>query len=228
VTRYDRRTRLLAASLSGVAGYVDAIGFVTLGGFFVSFMSGNTTRVAVGLAEGTSAGLTAAGLIGAFVLGVIAGSLLGRQAQANRRPAVLIFVAALLVLASTSGAQGAPFTAMVVVAIAMGAENTVFAEAGEVRIGLTYMTGALVKLGKGIATALVGGDRMAWAPYFLLWFGLLVGATTGALVYARVGLDALWAAALAMALLAIVAAKLGPDENGDGVRDKPGEPIRNS
>jgi uncharacterized membrane protein YoaK (UPF0700 family) len=69
---------------------------------------------------------------------------------------------------------------------------------------------------------------MAWAPYFLLWFGLLVGASIGALAYARVGLGALWAAALAMALLAIVAAKLGPDENGDGVRDKPGEPISNT
>lgn len=223
MTRYDRRTRLLAASLSAVAGYVDAIGFVTLGGFFVSFMSGNTTRVAVGLAEGSSAGLIAAGLIGAFVGGVVAGSLLGRRARANRRPAVLIFTAGLLGLASTLGGQGAGFAAMVLVAVAMGAENTVFAEAGEVRIGLTYMTGALVKLGKGIATALTGGDRLAWWPYFLLWFGLLIGASTGALAHDRFGLDALWAAALVMALLAIAAAKLGPDENGDGLRDAPRE-----
>lgn len=227
MTRYDRRTRLLAASLSAVAGYVDAIGFVTLGGFFVSFMSGNTTRVAVGLAEGSGAGLVAAGLIAAFVLGVVAGSLLGRRAQANRRPVVLILTAGLLVLASVLGVQGAAFAAMVVVAVAMGAENTVFAEAGEVRIGLTYMTGALVKLGKGIATALAGGDRMAWAPHFLLWFGLLIGASAGALAHDRFGLEALWAAALAMALLAIAAARLGPDENGDGVRDRPAETVAN-
>ena len=74
---------------------------------------------------------------------------------------MLIFVAALLVLASTLGAQGAPFAAMVVVAIAMGAENTVFAEAGEVRIGLTYMTGALVKLGALRATS-VGFRALKW------------------------------------------------------------------
>ena len=42
---YRRRDIALAAGLSGVAGYVDAIGFLKLGGFFVSFMSGNSTRL---------------------------------------------------------------------------------------------------------------------------------------------------------------------------------------
>jgi uncharacterized membrane protein YoaK (UPF0700 family) len=43
-----RRIRLLAAALSAVGGYVDAVGYLSLGGFFVSFMSGNSTRVGVG------------------------------------------------------------------------------------------------------------------------------------------------------------------------------------
>lgn len=32
-------------------GYVDAVGFMMTGGFFVSFMSGNSTRLAVGLID---------------------------------------------------------------------------------------------------------------------------------------------------------------------------------
>ena len=40
-------------ALSTLAGYVDATGFLMLGGFFVSFMSGNSTRLGVGLIEGT-------------------------------------------------------------------------------------------------------------------------------------------------------------------------------
>lgn len=52
--RHDRRVRVLAACFSGVAGYVDAIGFLMTGGFFVSFMSGNSTRLGIGLAEGSS------------------------------------------------------------------------------------------------------------------------------------------------------------------------------
>jgi len=60
---YQRRVRVLAGGLSALAGFVDATGFIGLGGFFVSFMSGNTTRLAVGLAQGTAAAATAAGLI---------------------------------------------------------------------------------------------------------------------------------------------------------------------
>ena len=44
MVRYDRRVKLLAAGLSALAGFVDATGFIQMGGFFVSFMSGNTTR----------------------------------------------------------------------------------------------------------------------------------------------------------------------------------------
>ena len=49
----DSRANIaLACALSALAGYVDAIGFLHLGGLFVSFMSGNSTRMGVSLAEG--------------------------------------------------------------------------------------------------------------------------------------------------------------------------------
>ena len=40
----SRRNLLLACALSALAGYVDSIGYLHLGGLFVSFMSGNSTR----------------------------------------------------------------------------------------------------------------------------------------------------------------------------------------
>ena len=48
----SRRNISLACALSALAGYVDGIGFLHLGGLFVSFMSGNSTRMGVSLAEG--------------------------------------------------------------------------------------------------------------------------------------------------------------------------------
>lgn len=200
--------RVLAAALAALAGFVDATGFLELGGYFVSFMSGNTTRAAVGLSTLSPTALAAAGLIAAFVIGVVIGSLIGHAAGARRRPWVLAAVALLLGLAAAAGATGAVWIAASAMALAMGAENAVFEEQGDVRFGLTYMTGALVKIGQRIAAALRGGDRLAWAPYLLQWLALGGGAVLGAWLHPRLGLSSLWLAALVAALLAAASARL--------------------
>ncbi len=205
MTRTDRRDRLLAACLSTLAGYVDSLGFLSLGGFFVSFMSGNSTRAGVGFTQGSRAGVEATALIGTFVLGVVAGSLVGRAAGRRQRAAVLLLVAGLLAAAAALGARGSARPAAAAMALAMGAENTVFQREGEVSIGVTYMTGSLVKLGQRLAAALMGGSRTAWLPYLLLWGGLVTGAAAGALAHRFVGLGGLWLAAAAAAILAAVA-----------------------
>lgn len=195
--RYRKRDMALAIGSSTLAGYVDAIGFLSLGGFFVSFMSGNSTRLAVGIAGMPPEAFVAARLIGSFLLGVVVGSLIGRTAGRRRPQAVLTLVAAMLAAAAALAGVGAAEFAMLLVAAAMGAENTTFERDGEVAIGLTYMTGTLVKLGQRIAGALTGGPRLAWLPYLGLWLGLVMGAVTGALVWPFIGLAGLWFAALA-------------------------------
>jgi uncharacterized membrane protein YoaK (UPF0700 family) len=203
MNRYSRRITLLAACLSALAGFVDATGFLKLGGFFVSFMSGNTTRLGVGLADGTPSALIAGGLIVIFVAGVVLGTLCGHAAGPKRGAAVPALVSGLLVLAATLGTLQLSAGAVVAMTLGMGAMNTVFAEDGEVRISLTYMTGTLVKIGQRIAAAFLGGERFAWWPYLLLWSGLACGAVAGALAYPWLGLNSLWIAALAAGLVAV-------------------------
>jgi uncharacterized membrane protein YoaK (UPF0700 family) len=113
-------------------------GFITLGGFFVAFMSGNSTRFAVALVSGywPLAGLAGL-LIATFVAGVVAGSLVGHRARTHRPPAVLVLVAVLLALAPALAALGLPRVAILAMVLAMGAENAVFERDGEV-VGLTY------------------------------------------------------------------------------------------
>jgi len=204
MTSHDIRAKALATALSALAGYVDAIGFITLGGFFVSFMSGNSTRLGIGIARHSPDAAVAAGLIATFVVGVILGSLIGRIAGTHRRPAVLAVVALLLGVAASVDASGFGMIAIVAMVLAMGAENAVFEADGEVHIGLTYMTGTLVKIGQRVATALLGGDRLAWVPYLALWIGLITGACAGATLYMLIGMDALWVGAGAAALLAVI------------------------
>jgi uncharacterized membrane protein YoaK (UPF0700 family) len=209
--RYQRRYWALAACLSAIAGFVDATAFIKLGGFFVSFMSGNSTRLGVGLASAPGEAALAAGLIGVFVVGVILGALICRGAADKDGPRVrvLVLVAGLLAAAALSASFGFDSVAIVLMALAMGAENAVFQRDGEVSIGLTYMTGTLVKLGQRLAATLTGGPRFGWAPYLLLWSGLIVGGLAGALSYAQFALLGLWIAAAATAVLALVSYKLG-------------------
>lgn len=203
--RYARSHIALAIAAAALAGYVDAIGFLSLEGFFVSFMSGNTTRLAVGVAGIPGEAIVAGRLIAAFLLGVIIGSLLGRLGGWRRQPMIFALVGLMIAAGALAGASDAPAIATLLVAAAMGAENTTFERDGEVAIGLTYMTGALVKLGQRIASAITGGPRFAWAPYALLWLGLAGGAITGAMIWPLVGLAGLWMAAAAAFVLAAIA-----------------------
>ena len=202
---YRHRDVALAAGLSALAGYVDAIGFLTLGGFFVSFMSGNSTRFGVAVATGEwHLAATALGLIGLFVIGVVLGSTAARRAGEGRKAVVLGLEALLLAMGAALLSSGRPLLGMVPVVLAMGVENTVFQKGGDVRVGLTYMTGTLVRVGQRIATALHGGARWDWVPFLLLWIGLAAGGALGALMFLRLGIAALWFAAAVVAGLALL------------------------
>ncbi|MBE7186026.1 MAG: DUF1275 domain-containing protein [Methylobacterium mesophilicum] len=210
--KYRKRHWGLAACLAALAGYVDAIGFLKLGGLFVSFMSGNSTRLAVGLAGNPLEAATAAGLIACFVGGVVAGSLLAAATGTARKAAVLALVAVLLGCATYLATAHDERWTTLVMAVAMGVANCVFQRDGEVSIGVTYMTGALVKLGQHLAASLLGRDRFGWAPYLLLWCGLVAGAYAGASVYQRLGAAALAIGAAMAAVLVVVAWRMGPAE----------------
>jgi uncharacterized membrane protein YoaK (UPF0700 family) len=204
----SRRNVSLACALSALAGYVDGIGYLHLGGLFVSFMSGNSTRLGVSLAEENWWNAAAAlGLIVLFVIGAAAGSLIVLGRGANRQPWVLLAEAGLLVLAALYNHIGLPNVAIAAIVLAMGLENAVFQIDGGAGLGLTYVTGALVKVGQLAATALSGGARWAWAPNLLLWAALVTGSVCGALAYQWINLTAIWfAAGCALALSGIVAA----------------------
>jgi len=210
--RYEQPHRLLAIGLAALAGFVDALGFLKLGGVFVSFMSGNSTRLAVGVAGDVRGSLFVGALIAGFVAGVMAGATVGGVAGRWRKQAVLGFVLVELTLAAALG--GGAVIAPLLMANAMGALNAVFQRDGEVSVGVTYMTGTLVKFGQHLAAALAGGPRFDWVPYLLLWLGLVAGAIAGAAVFPALGLGALWIAVAATVVLLAATVAIGPIREG--------------
>jgi len=202
----SRRNVALACALSALAGYVDGIGYLQLGGLFVSFMSGNSTRMGVAIAQARwQTAAEALGLIALFVVGAAAGSLIVQRA--HRQPLVLLAEASLLAAAALAYTFGQPSLAVAAIVLAVGLENAVFQIHGGAGLGLTYVTGALVKVGQLLAKTLTGGPRWAWAPNLMLWAALVAGSVLGALAYVWINLAAIWfAAGAALALSGIVAA----------------------
>jgi uncharacterized membrane protein YoaK (UPF0700 family) len=209
MNRLDRNAQILAVSFAAMAGMVDAIGFLASGGFFLSFMSGNSTRFSVGIVESAPYVGFVALLLLSFVAGVVTGSLIGRRnvlSHARRQAFILIIISLLLFLAPLIAGTGYLPVGLCLAAFCMGLENTLFEREGSVSFGLTYMTGALVKIGQGFATGISGGARLEWLPYLLLWLGLVSGAALGAVLFGIFGFVSLWlpagyAGVFALALL---------------------------
>ncbi len=202
----NKNIYLLAACLSALAGFVDAVGFMYLGGYFVSFMSGNSTRLSVALISGDMAAFSLLlGIIFLFVMGAMLGSLVRSLCKSPPvATSVLVLLTCLLAVAALCNEMGQGFIAIALIILAMGAENSVFQRGGDLMVGLTYMSGTLVKVGQRLAEALTGGKKTAFVPYVLLWLGLISGGVVGALSFNSFGLHSLWIATFVALLFTLV------------------------
>jgi uncharacterized membrane protein YoaK (UPF0700 family) len=184
----EARGLVLAGLLAGLAGTVDAIGYLHLSGLFISFMSGNTTQLAAALGQGQLAEAgTIAELIALFIVGAAAGQVLAVITGRSHMTWVLIGVAILLAIAAALGTAAEPMV------FAMGALNAAMRRAGSIPISLTFVTGVLVRFGQGIGdflTRRVTGWN--WLAQGTPWLGLIVGATIGSAAYMRIGEAAIW------------------------------------
>jgi uncharacterized membrane protein YoaK (UPF0700 family) len=207
----NRRLFIFALSLTFLAGFVDALGFIKLGGVFLSFMSGNSTRLSVMSVEtGGWAAILPGVIILLFVAGVAAGSYAARRAGGRHAPAVLALVALLLTAAAAGHMAEFDAISIACMTLAMGAANMVFARGGETGPGITYMTGTLVKIGQSIASFLAGERKPGILRYIILWMALLTGAGVGTFSYHAFGMTSLWGAVIfSLGLYALARRKIG-------------------
>ena len=184
----EARGLVIAMLLAALAGMVDAIGYLHLGGLFISFMSGNSTQLAAALGQGdlAEAGIIAE-LIALFVLGAAAGQVLAGLTGRRHMTWVLVVVAVFLAIAAVLATAPEPMV------LAMGVLNASMRRAGKVPVSLTFVTGMLVRFGQGLGDLLIRRSAgWNWLVQASPWVGLMAGATTGAAIYARIGGAAIW------------------------------------
>ena len=189
------RTRFgLGLLLTALAGWIDAIGFISLGGFYVSFMSGNTTQLGIGLTRfDMSLVRLPAVLLACFVLGAFAGTLLHSLSGRWHLPAILLLEGVLLGLAlAFSFFQTPTLGATAPLAIAMGTQNAALRSGRGHRIGGTFVTGTVFGLGEKLALwCLRRGGPLPAFRHALGWLALAAGAAAGTWAFATDGLLAL-------------------------------------
>lgn len=196
----------LVASLSVLAGMTDAIGFMASGDF-VSFMSGNTTRLAVAISEG-DLGLTLrlVILVATFILGNALGVLVARLG--GRRALPLLLCIATLLCTSAAWPFDAQLPALLAAIIAMGMLNAAVEEVNGLPVGLTYVTGALSRFGRGLGRWMLGERRSGWRVQLVPWSGMFIGAILGALLEQHLGLKAMFVSAVLAAMIGLLSLRI--------------------
>jgi len=198
--------------LTIVTGVVDALAYLRLGHVFVANMTGNV--VFVGFAAAGAPGLSVPGSLIALAYflpgGIAAGRLATRVGDDRRRQLRaaawvefgLCVIA--IVVAAVAGKQlgtGARYALIVVLALAMGAQNATARRLAVAELTTTVLTQTLT----GIASeSRVGGGSGARTPRRVLAVAsMLLGAIVGALLLLQIAPVA--PLVLAGALLALVA-----------------------
>lgn len=150
-----------AYMLAAIGGGIDAIGVLTLGGLFVSHMSGNTAALGAFFGQGDwSSGWPHLFAIPVFVLGLFLGYLCMATTPSYRRCAAVLLAEAVLLAIFSTGlliAGSLPintpgyFLLATPALLAMGMQNATLRQIGRSVFASTYVTGVLDALAKSAA-----------------------------------------------------------------------------
>jgi uncharacterized membrane protein YoaK (UPF0700 family) len=155
--------KLVAASLAAVAGFIDAVGFITLHGLFVAHMSGNSVRFGVAAGRGNLAAAAPVGIaIALFVAGVAIGTVAAELAARRRIRSVASvlltiqagLIAAFMLYGRTVlvGVQVADhsldgfYVLAALAVLSMGMQTAALRQLAGRTVSTTYVTGVLTSL----------------------------------------------------------------------------------
>jgi uncharacterized membrane protein YoaK (UPF0700 family) len=202
------RARVIAIVLTGVAGFVDAFGFLALDHVYTAQMSGNTIGLAVNLAAGRPFEALRHGLpIATFLLGLTVTAILielGRRRGIRRLLAAALLLEAaalavfaawggdLLAVARQPGDDWSLFLLIAIAAVAMGIQNTSLRMSGVLGVYTTHVTGTISKMSEDAVRTLFariapgdGKDEPHGTEMLLsagIWASFLAGAVGAGLV----------------------------------------------
>jgi uncharacterized membrane protein YoaK (UPF0700 family) len=178
-------------ALAAVAGYVEVIGFMDVGGIYPGIMTGNTVQLGLTLARAQWARLAIIGFaVALFFVGGIISSLIKRHLR--RPPVELLLMAAILIAASMARLHASLRIAveLPLLALAMAMQGETIAMFGGVSLQTIVVTNNMVKFSDALVGRYLPGPeakrshkvpelKEVLMPGFA-WLSYSVGAGAGA------------------------------------------------
>jgi len=226
--------KMLPAVLSVIAGSVDAIGFLGLGGLFTAHVTGNLVVLVAHLATGSGAPVANILAVPVFVaalgLSRLLAGILERIGFATLQPLLLLqllLLAGFLALCASAGAKVDPHAAKAILAGMLGV-SAMAVQNALVQISLrgvpstavmtTNITRFMMDIGEVMLGPKLSDVTKARERAMLTWpaiVGFAIGCALGATCEAAIGL-----ASLALPVgLAVLAVAIGMNVNIEGSED---------
>lgn len=174
----------LIGLLCALAGSVDAAAYLLCGQVFVANMTGNSVLLAISLMHwNPKEAALRAGMVAAFLAGVIVERLLARTADKGLTKTQRVFIlgieSLLLLLLAWKNAGAHTDLLLLLLACMLGIQNAAFQYIGGFHLNTTFITGNLEKLGEAMTDM---RDALPKRSTFLVsWIAYAGGACLGAL-----------------------------------------------
>lgn len=195
-------------ALAGIAGMVNAIGFLSYSHQAVTHLTGTTTLLGVALHQHDLTLAThLAGVLLAFFLGaVLSGFIIQRQTlKLGRRYGVALAVEGALLAFAALCMRHQLSAGAYVASLACGLQNAMATTYSGAILRTTHVTGIVTDLGSALGHALRGleVDRPRVRLYALVLSAFLLGGALGAAVFTITGTDALFYPAVLILVVAL-------------------------
>ncbi|MFC0239145.1 YoaK family protein [Rhodopseudomonas telluris] len=214
---------IFAPLLTSTAGFLDAVGYTHLAGLYVSFMSGNSARLGLAIAEGDRQLLLACVLvISSFVAGAFAGSLVSDPAGRFKLTAILAMEIVLLLVAIALSRWSSSHAVMFPVCMAMGLQNAAHETVAGVEVGKSFITGFVFNFGKALAQLARGRGGVTLAlAYGMSWAAFVGGVSLGSLALRHFGLTGAMSVAVGVLIAVAIGATLNQFDSPNPIDHSP-------
>ncbi len=185
------------AALAGIAGMINAIGFLSYSHQAVTHLTGTTSLFSLALFEDEhSAAIHLGGVLVSFFAGaVLSGFIIQRQTlKLGRRYGVALAIEGLLLATAAVCMRQHLVYGSYIASAACGLQNAMASTYSGAILRTTHVTGIVTDLGSALGHALRGLeiDHSRLRLYVLVLAGFILGGVAGAALFKYTGTDALF------------------------------------